>query len=69
MQNIEDVYSIGTFAQIHGLQDLGDRLRLVIMAHRRIKIVGQILEDLSPKPNSGGYFFYKFFLVILFSYS
>ncbi|XP_043276795.1 lon protease homolog, mitochondrial isoform X2 [Venturia canescens] len=50
VQNIDDVYSIGTFAQIHEVQDLGERLRLVIMAHRRIKIVGQILEDLSPKP-------------------
>lgn len=54
VQNIDDVYSIGTFAQIHEVQDLGDRLRLVIMAHRRIKIVGQILEDLSSKPSSGG---------------
>ena len=48
VQSIDDVYSIGTFAQIHEVQDLGDRLRLVIMAHRRIKIVGQILEDLTP---------------------
>ncbi|XP_015112248.1 lon protease homolog, mitochondrial isoform X2 [Diachasma alloeum] len=50
VQNLEDVYSVGTFAQIHEVQDLGDRLRLVIMAHRRIKIVNQILEDLEVKP-------------------
>ncbi|XP_063990635.1 lon protease homolog, mitochondrial isoform X2 [Diachasmimorpha longicaudata] len=50
VQNLEDVYSVGTFAQIHEVQDLGDRLRLVIMAHRRIKIVNQILEDLDVKP-------------------
>lgn len=33
------------------MQDLGDRLRLVVMAHRRIKITGQILdlEDEGPK--------------------
>ncbi|XP_076748659.1 lon protease homolog, mitochondrial isoform X2 [Xylocopa sonorina] len=49
VQSLDDVYSVGTFAQIHEVQDLGNRLRLVVMAHRRIKIVGQILEDL-PKP-------------------
>ncbi|KOX77752.1 hypothetical protein WN51_10541 [Melipona quadrifasciata] len=46
VQNLDDIYSIGTFAQIHEVQDLGNRLRLVVMAHRRIKIVGQILEEL-----------------------
>ncbi|XP_046818644.1 lon protease homolog, mitochondrial isoform X1 [Vespa crabro] len=47
VQNLDDIYSVGTFAQIHEVQDLGNRLRLVIMAHRRIKIVGQILEDVA----------------------
>ncbi|XP_034195824.2 lon protease homolog, mitochondrial [Osmia lignaria lignaria] len=51
VQNLDEVYSVGTFAQIHEVQDLGNRLRLVVMAHRRIKIVGQILEDLE-KPAS-----------------
>ncbi|XP_076249651.1 lon protease homolog, mitochondrial isoform X2 [Calliopsis andreniformis] len=46
VQNLDDIYSVGTFAQIHEVQDLGNRLRLVVMAHRRIKIVGQILEDM-----------------------
>ncbi|XP_046622746.1 lon protease homolog, mitochondrial isoform X1 [Neodiprion virginianus] len=49
VQNLDQVYSIGTFAQIHEVQDLGDRLRLVVMAHRRVKITGQILEDFSAK--------------------
>ncbi|XP_051174858.1 lon protease homolog, mitochondrial isoform X2 [Leptopilina boulardi] len=49
VQNLDDVYSVGTFAQIHEAQDLGDRLKLVVMAHRRIKIVGQILEEITPK--------------------
>lgn len=53
VQNLDEVYSVGTFAQIHEVQDLGDRLRLVIMAHRRIKIVNQILEDLEEKPAHG----------------
>ncbi|XP_031848713.1 lon protease homolog, mitochondrial isoform X3 [Nomia melanderi] len=49
VQNLNDIYPVGTFAQIHEVQDLGNRLRLVVMAHRRIKIVGQILEDLTQK--------------------
>lgn len=51
VNNVDDVYSIGVFAQIHEMQDLGDRLRLVVMAHRRIKITGQIfdIEEEAPK--------------------
>jgi hypothetical protein len=45
VNNINDVYNVGVFAQIHEMQDLGDRLRLVVMAHRRIKITGQILDS------------------------
>lgn len=45
VNNMNDVYSVGVFAQIHEMQDLGDRLRLVVMAHRRIKITGQLVED------------------------
>lgn len=53
VQNLDEIYSIGTFAQIHEVQDLGDRLRLVVMAHRRVKITGQILEDFSAKAPQG----------------
>ncbi|XP_017773032.1 PREDICTED: lon protease homolog, mitochondrial isoform X2 [Nicrophorus vespilloides] len=45
MKGVEDVYPVGVFAQIHEMQDLGDKLRLVVMAHRRIKITGQILDN------------------------
>jgi Lon-like ATP-dependent protease len=38
---------VGTFVQIHELQDLGDKLRMIVMAHRRIRITGQIMEDLN----------------------
>lgn len=57
VQNLDDIYPVGTFAQIHEVQDLGNRLRLVVMAHRRIKIVGQILEEL-PKPTHSKAFTY-----------
>ncbi|XP_050081412.1 lon protease homolog, mitochondrial [Anopheles maculipalpis] len=46
METTKDVYEVGSFAQIQEMQDLGDRLRLVVTAHRRIKIVGQLYEDL-----------------------
>ncbi|XP_018312182.1 lon protease homolog, mitochondrial isoform X2 [Mycetomoellerius zeteki] len=49
VQSLNDIYSIGIFAQVHEVQDLGNRLRLVVMAHRRIKIVNQIFEDANSK--------------------
>lgn len=67
VQNLDDIYSVGTFAQIHEVQDLGNRLRLVVMAHRRIKIVGQILEEL-PKPTHGKYlnlFMYIMYIICI----
>lgn len=53
VQNLDDIYSVGTFAQVHEVQDLGNRMRLVVMAHRRIKIVNQIFEDGNAKPGQG----------------
>lgn len=50
VEKLDEVYNVGTFAQIQELQDLGDKLRMVVVAHRRIKITGQILEDLIPTP-------------------
>lgn len=46
VKKLSDVYQIGSFAQIQEMQDLGDKLRLVVTAHRRVKIVGQLIEDL-----------------------
>jgi Lon-like ATP-dependent protease len=50
VNNLSDIYTTGTFAQIHEMQDLGDRLRLVVMAHRRIRVVGQIIDDSEAPP-------------------
>lgn len=44
VDSLDEVYKVGTFGQIHEMQDLGDRLRLVVMSHRRIKIVGPIRD-------------------------
>ncbi|XP_039434415.1 lon protease homolog, mitochondrial isoform X1 [Culex pipiens pallens] len=46
MNDLSEIYNVGTFAQIQEMQDLGDKLRLVVTAHRRIKITGQLYEDL-----------------------
>jgi len=43
--DLSQIHPIGTFVQIHELQDLGDKLRMVVMAHRRIKINELIVED------------------------
>ncbi|XP_058067163.1 lon protease homolog, mitochondrial isoform X1 [Anopheles bellator] len=62
METVKEVYDIGTFAQIQEMQDLGDRLRLVVTAHRRIKIVGQLYEDLdAPGPGKEMTIKYPFF--------
>lgn len=50
VNNLSEVYPVGTFAQIHEMQDLGDRLRLVVMAHRRIRLLGQIVDDSEAPP-------------------
>ena len=47
VKSLDEVYSIGTFTQIHEIQDLGDKLRMVVMGHRRIKLNGISLDDLS----------------------
>lgn len=50
VEKISDIYEVGSFAQIQEMQDLGDKLRIVVTAHRRIKIVGQLFEDLVETP-------------------
>ncbi|XP_040565810.1 lon protease homolog, mitochondrial [Lepeophtheirus salmonis] len=45
IRSMDEVYHVGTFGQIMELQDLGERLRMVLMAHRRIKIMGPHNED------------------------
>lgn len=48
VDKLDEVYPVGSFAQIQEIQDLGDKLRLVVVAHRRIKITGQLYEDIEP---------------------
>lgn len=53
VQKLSDVNEIGSFAQIQEMQDLGDKLRLVVTAHRRVKIVGQLIEELEEAGEKG----------------
>lgn len=45
VSNLDDIHQVGVFAQIHEMQDMDFKLRLVVMAHRRIKITGQFIEE------------------------
>lgn len=45
VDKLDDLYSVGTFVQIHELQDLGEKLRMIVMAHRRVKIIRQLVEE------------------------
>lgn len=46
--SLEDIYSTGTFVQIHEMQDLGDKLRMIVMGHRRLDmqlLVGPCVDN------------------------
>lgn len=42
---MSELYQIGTFVQIHELQDMGDKLRMIVMAHRRIAMTAVLTDD------------------------
>ncbi|XP_028672396.1 lon protease homolog, mitochondrial [Erpetoichthys calabaricus] len=44
--SLDDIYHTGTFVQIHEMQDLGDKLRMIVMGHRRIRINKQLDPEL-----------------------
>ncbi|XP_022625790.1 lon protease homolog, mitochondrial isoform X1 [Seriola dumerili] len=56
VESLDAVYSTGTFVQIHEMQDLGDKLRMIVMGHRRIRITRQLEvepeEDVTPPVSS-----------------
>ncbi|XP_031561548.1 lon protease homolog, mitochondrial-like isoform X2 [Actinia tenebrosa] len=41
---LDDVYQVGAFVQITEMHDMGHKMRMVILGHRRIQIMG-IVED------------------------
>ncbi|XP_060088732.1 lon protease homolog, mitochondrial [Heteronotia binoei] len=53
VENLEEIYRMGTFVQIHEMQDLGDRLRMIVMGHRRIRINRQLeVDPEEPEPEA-----------------
>lgn len=44
VDKLTDLHPVGTFVQIHELQDMGEKLRMIVMAHRRINITS-VLHD------------------------
>ncbi|XP_063316225.1 lon protease homolog, mitochondrial [Pelmatolapia mariae] len=42
VESIDAIYTTGTFVQIHEMQDLGDKLRMIVMGHRRIRITKEL---------------------------
>ncbi|XP_037530667.1 lon protease homolog, mitochondrial [Nematolebias whitei] len=53
VESLDAIYSTGTFVQIHEMQDLGDKLRMIVMGHRRIRITRQLdveAEEVSTSP-------------------
>ncbi|KAI6653314.1 Lon protease-like protein, mitochondrial-like [Oopsacas minuta] len=40
--DLESVYPVGTFVQISDVHDMGERIRMILLGHRRIKITGII---------------------------
>lgn len=55
--SLDDIHNVGTFVHIHEVHDMGDKLRMIVMAHRRIQIVKQIYESNIPPVttlNNGG---------------
>lgn len=43
VESLDAIYSTGTFVQIHEMQDLGDKLRMIVMGHRRLETLLPLL--------------------------
>ena len=51
VEDLNEIYQMGTFVQIHEMQDLGDKLRMIVMGHRRIRINRQL--EVEPEEPEG----------------
>ncbi|XP_046838988.1 lon protease homolog, mitochondrial-like [Xenia sp. Carnegie-2017] len=45
VQSLDEIYKIGTFVQITELHDTGDKIRMIILGHRRIVITDIVSEE------------------------
>lgn len=42
VESLDEIYHTGTFAQIHEMQDLGDKLRMIVTGHRRYGVTVRV---------------------------
>ncbi|KAG9509891.1 Lon protease-like, mitochondrial, partial [Fragariocoptes setiger] len=47
VDKIEDIHSVGTFVRIHGFRDAGHKIHMLVSAHRRIKLIRQVIEEVN----------------------
>jgi len=52
VDKLSQIHNVGTFVQIHELQDLGDKIRMIVMGHRRIRINDVIDPDALTEPTT-----------------
>ncbi|KAM5193419.1 lon protease homolog, mitochondrial [Mantella aurantiaca] len=55
--SLDEIYHTGTFVQIHEMQDMEDKLRMIVMGHRRIRINKQLdieADDATPEEKTDG---------------
>lgn len=55
--SLDEIYQTGTFVQIHEMQDMEDKLRMIVMGHRRIHINKQLdieADDQKPDEKADG---------------
>uniref|UniRef100_A0AAQ4PG96 Lon protease homolog, mitochondrial n=1 Tax=Gasterosteus aculeatus aculeatus TaxID=481459 RepID=A0AAQ4PG96_GASAC len=55
VESLDAIYSTGTFVQIHEMQDLGDKLRMIVMGHRRIRITRKLEMEPDEASTSTGW--------------
>uniref|UniRef100_A0A3Q2YTH6 Lon protease homolog, mitochondrial n=1 Tax=Hippocampus comes TaxID=109280 RepID=A0A3Q2YTH6_HIPCM len=48
VESLDAIYATGTFVQIHEMQDLGDKLRMIVMGHRRSGERGELVRKRNP---------------------
>lgn len=50
VEKLDELHQVGTFVQIHEVEDMGDKIRMIVMAHRRVEIIKQAIDDPTPEP-------------------
>lgn len=48
VEKLEDLHKVGSFVQIHEVEDMGDKIRMIVLAHRRVQITRQLFDDPTP---------------------